>query len=52
MQEDELAADVARESAKLVPMVYQDAAQPAIREVGSTLGGLVRVALSPANLLI
>jgi hypothetical protein len=37
------------EAAKLVPEVYRDALKPAVREVGTTLGRAVRMALAPVR---
>jgi hypothetical protein len=37
---------------KLAVEIYKDAAAPAMREIGGTLAGLVRVALSPVNFVV
>ena len=37
---------------KLVAMAYRDLAQPAAQEIGRAAAGAVRVALSPANLVV
>ena len=46
---DKLAADVGKE---LIRPLYDDLVHPPASEVGKTLGGVVRVALSPLNGLI
>jgi hypothetical protein len=43
---DPLSVAGAREGAKLLPEVYKDALQPAMREVGTTLGRVVRMSLA------
>ena len=45
------AADAIRGAVEAVP-VYNDLAQPAFREVGTALAGMVRVALAPVSALV
>jgi hypothetical protein len=44
--------DAAQAAGDLLPEIYRDVAKPAASEVGHTLGGVVRLALSPLNALV
>jgi hypothetical protein len=48
----EKALDALKDAAAVIPKVYEDAAQPAARELGETLAGAVRVALSPVTFVV
>ena len=43
--------DLVEGAATVVPRVYNDALQPALREIGSALGRVVKIALSPVRAL-
>jgi hypothetical protein len=50
--DEEIAKELIKEGKALVRPIYEDLAQPAVREIGLALGGVVRVALAPVSAMV